>query len=141
MDRWLLRLSGVYAAGGFGGLANALSVWILGIIGLTAALGVQVAPALTTAFLYPKLVWGGLWGVMFLLPFWRERQVLGGVIFSLAPSAVQLLVIFPYKVNQGFFGLKLGALTFAFVLVFNAVWGVAAGWCLSRIESGEAERL
>jgi len=77
---------------------------------------------------------------MFLLPFWRERQVLGGVIFSLAPSAVQLLVIFPYKVNQGFFGLKLGALTFAFVLVFNAVWGAAAGWCLSRIESGETER-
>jgi len=40
MDRWLMRLAGVYAAGGFGGLANALSVWILGIIGLTAALGV-----------------------------------------------------------------------------------------------------
>jgi hypothetical protein len=53
----------------------------------------------------------------------------------LGPTIVQLFVIFPNYVNKGMLGIELGTLTPAFVLFFNAVWGVAAAlwlWASER---------
>ena len=120
-------LSLFFAAGAMGGLVNSLVVWCFGELGVTRAVGVSIAPALTAGWLYPRLVWGGLWGFLFVLPAasgWIRR----GLFFSLLPSAVQLFVVFPMKTNQGVLGLELGVLTPAFVVFFNAVWGLAASW-------------
>ena len=57
-----------FSAGALGGLANSLAVWLFGALGITLALGVGIAPGLTPAWLYPRIVWGGLWGFLFLLP-------------------------------------------------------------------------
>ena len=54
-------------------------------------------------------------------------------MFSLGPSLVQLFVVFPVKTEQGVLGLGLGALTPVFVLLFNAVWGLTAAWCLDAV--------
>jgi hypothetical protein len=52
-----------------------------------------------------------------------------GLVFSLAPTIVQLFVVFPEKTAAGVMGLGLGALTPLVVLAANAIWGlVAAGW-------------
>jgi hypothetical protein len=61
------KTSLVFAAGCLGGLVNSLAVWIFGDFGITAALGVKIAPQLSPAWLYPRLVWGGIWGLLFLL--------------------------------------------------------------------------
>jgi len=45
-----------------------VAVWAAGTYHLTARLGVGIAPALTPNWLYPRLVWGGLWGFLFMLP-------------------------------------------------------------------------
>jgi len=137
---FLARFSLTFAAGVFGGLINSLVVWFCGYQGLNQWLGVQLAPALTTAFLYPRLVWGGLWGWLFLLapnPSSRWRQ---GLLLSLAPSLVQLLYIFPYHLHKGFFGWQLGRLTPLLVLVFNAVWGLAAALWLDLAIPGRRSR-
>lgn len=114
----------VFAAGCLGGLVNSLAVWIFGNMGIPSALGVKLAPALSAAWLYPRIVWGGLWGLLFLLPVTPARIFLRGFIFSIGPSLVQLFVIFPLKAHKGAMGLDLGALTPAFVLFYNAIWGV-----------------
>jgi hypothetical protein len=127
------NLSLVFIAGLWGGLLNCLAVWLFGRLGIAQALGVHIAPPLTTALLYAKLVWGGLWGLLFLIPLGRLSFPLKGLLFGLGPSLVQLFVVFPLKAHKGVLGLQLGALTPLFVLFYNAVWGVAAGLWLKWV--------
>jgi hypothetical protein len=120
-------LSLFFAAGAIGGVVNSLVVWVFGELGITQALGVSIAPPLSPSWLYPRVVWGGLWGFLFTLPLsmgWFNR----GLVLSLGPTLVQLFVVFPIKANQGVLGLELGVLTPVFVLFFNAVWGIVASW-------------
>jgi hypothetical protein len=132
MNLNMKNLSLVFAAGCWGALWNSLAVWLFGVLGIAPALGVHIAPPLTPAFLYPRLVWGGLWGLLFLLPLGRRRLFpLRGLLFSLGPTLVQLFLVFPFKAQKGVMGLQLGSLTPVLVLFYNAVWGVVAGWWLS----------
>lgn len=128
MRRFALVLSAVFAAGALGGLANSLVVWWFGRAGWSLALGVHIAPPLAKYWLYQRMVWGGIWGLLFILPMAPGKWLLRGLIFSLAPSAVTLLVLMPHA-HARYFGLAHGTLTPVLVLVFNAVWGVvASGW-------------
>jgi hypothetical protein len=86
-------------------------------------MGVSIAPSLTPGWLYPRIVWGGIWGLLFILPMMQSKLLLKGTILSLFPTAVQLFVIFPYKANKGMAGLDLGLYTPLFVLFFNWIWG------------------
>lgn len=122
----------VFASGAFGGLINSLTVWIFGILGITTLFGVKIAPTLTPAWLYPRIVWGGLWGFLFLLPLAHliRKPYLRGLLYGLAPALAQLLLFFPLKDGKGLLGLALGTLTPVFVLLFNAVWGLSAAFWL-----------
>ena len=127
------ELSLTFAAGSLGGLVNSVALWIIGQMGLTAALGVKIAPAFSPPWLYPRVVWGGLWGLLFLLPFLRRGSLFwAGFLASLAPTAVQLFYIFPQVARKGVAGLELGLLTPLVVVVVNAIWGwAAAAWLRS----------
>lgn len=113
-----------FAAGCLGGLANSLTVWIFGDLGITSSLGVAISPSLTPDWLYPRIVWGGIWGLTFVLPIFKSNLFLKGTLLSLLPTIVQLFVVFPYQANKGMAGIELGLYTPAFVLFFNWVWGV-----------------
>ena len=113
-----------FAAGCLGALANSIVVWAFGDFGITREFGVTIAPTLTSAWLYPRIVWGGIWGLLFVLPLLNAKPFSKGALLSLFPTLVQLLVVFPMKANKGYFGLDLGLLTPAFVVIFNLVWGV-----------------
>lgn len=120
------RLNAVFAAGALGGLVNGFAVWGFGVLGITARWGVHIAPAWTPGWLYPRIVWGGIWGLLFLLPVLARSVLVRGLLFSLGPTLVQLFVVFPLKAHKGIAGLDLGAWTPAFVVLFNAAWGIAA---------------
>jgi len=121
------QLSLVLAAGAVGALANSVALWAAGSSGLTHALGVRIAPSLTPEWLYPRIVWGALWGLLFLLPLASQRWVAQGLALSLFPTLFQLFFVFPSSV--GVLGTGLGTLTPLVVLAANAVWGLAAaGW-------------
>ncbi len=119
------RLSLCFAAGAFGALINSTLLWVAGHYGLTAAVGVAIAPQLAPAWLYPRLVWGGLWGLQLALPL-RHSPLQLGILLSLAPTAFQLLWVFPYRSGHGWLGLELGLLTPVLVWSFNLIWGWAA---------------
>ena len=126
MNNLARKISLVFAAGVLGGLLNSLAVWGAGELGITAAAGVKIAPKLSAAWLYPRLVWGGIWGLLFLFPLMQKRYLYRGLIFSLGPTVVQLFIVFPIKASKGIMGLDLGLLTPLLVFVFNAIWGFAA---------------
>jgi hypothetical protein len=119
-------ISLVFAAGALGGLANGLIAWMFGVYGIPAALGITAAPVLTPPWLYQRLVWGGIWGFLFLLPLLRGHWFTKGLILSLGPTLIQLFVIFP-QARRGLLGLDLGILTPLLVIFYNAVWGWTAG--------------
>ena len=119
-----------FAAGSLGGLANSLAAWQMGELGVTAMAGVAIAPHLSPVWLYPRIVWGGLWGLLFVLPLINSRPLVKGAFMSLFPSAVQLFILFPNKAHLGLGGLSLGMMTPFFVLFFNWIWGVVTALVL-----------
>lgn len=125
------HLSVCFTGGVFGGLMNALFVWGLGALGVTAFLGMDIAPAWTLPWLYQRLVWGGIWGVLFVVPVMTRSVWARGALLGVFPTLVQLLVVFPNVLDKGVFGLDLGALTPAYVLVANSVWGTAAAFWMT----------
>ncbi len=112
-----------FAAGCLGALANSIALWLLGNFGLTHAMSVSIAPKLSPMWLYPRIVWGGIWGLAFVLPILDSRLLMKGSVLSLLPTLVQLFVVFPYKAHKGIAGLDLGMLTPVLVLFLNWVWG------------------
>ena len=113
-----------FAAGCLGALANSIAAWLFGYFGITSSFGVSMAPSVTADWLYPRIVWGGIWGLLFILPMLQSKLLLKGTVLSLFPTAVQLFVVFPFKAHKGMAGLDLGLYTPLFVLFFNWVWGV-----------------
>lgn len=138
MKTFLSRGSLCFAGGAAGGLTNSIVVWACGALGVSAALGVVISPTLSPGWLYPRLVWGGLWGLLMLLLPARRNLWLGGLAASLAPSAVQLLLVFPLVAHKGWLGLELGTLTPLLVLTFNAVWGLTLAWWLATTDTQRA---
>jgi len=120
MRKWLL----VFAAGSLGALVSALAMWLAGRYGLTQALGVRWAPALSAHWLYPRIVWGGLWGFLFLLPLFGSRWLLKSLVLALAVTLIKLFVIFPYSTSYGVAGLELGLLMPLVVYVFTFIWAL-----------------
>jgi hypothetical protein len=133
MNLTMRNLSLVFAAGCWGALWNSLAVWLFGVLKIAPALGVHIAPPLTPAFLYPRLVWGGLWGLLFLLPLGQLSFPVRGLLFSLGPTLAQLFLVFPFKAHQGVLGLHLGHLTPLLVVFYNAIWGWTAGLWLNQV--------
>jgi hypothetical protein len=127
MRNFPATISSIFAAGAMGGLVGSLVAWASWAYGLPSLLGVTISSALTPGGLYQKIVWGGIWGVLFLLPFMRGRWFVKGLILSLAPTVIQLFVIYPFKAQKGIMGLDLGTLTPLLVIFHNAAWGWATG--------------
>jgi len=141
MRRLLRRASLAFTAGVAGGLAASLFLWACGRLGLTAALGVRMAPALTAGWLSRRLVRGGLWGMLFLLPVLvRRALLLRGLVLSAGPAAAQLVVHLPLVLKKGFLGLGLGTLTPLFVVAANLCWGLAAAAWLAYAGADDAGR-
>ncbi len=119
-----------FAAGALGALFCSVLMWAAGDLGLSKKLGVSIAPMLTAGWLYPRIVWGGIWGELFALPLWRSRPLLRGILFSLPPSAVQLFYFFPFESNRGIGGIDLGILTPLWVIAFNGIWGIVTSFTI-----------
>ena len=126
MSHLLRRISIFCAAGAVGGLVNGLCAWFLGSAGIPASFGVDITPALTPAMLYHRVVWGGIWGLAFLLPLAVKSTLMRGLLYSLGPTFAQLFIVFPEIANKGMMGLQLGTLTPLYVVILNIIWGLTA---------------
>lgn len=125
-----------FTAGVFGGLCNALFVWGTGYTKLNEAMGLAIKPEWSPAFLYGKMVWGGIWGCLFYFveTLWNLTFA-SALLIGLAPTAVQLFYVFPVMAKKGMMGKDLGRWTWIYVIAANWVWAAAAyAWFRSSVE-------
>ena len=121
-----------FAAGALGGLVLFVFYWIIGTIGIPQAIGLNVTANVTKAYLYNRIVWGGIWGFLFLIP-WKASWWLRGLVFSLGPTAALWFIIYPYVANAGILGLGRGILGPFIPIIGNGVWGLVAAWWLEFV--------
>lgn len=119
------KISGAFTGGAIGGLVDSINIVLLGKIGITDLLGVSMKPEWTAPWLYQRMVWGGLWMLLLLLPLWKKQTVLRGCLFSLLPSAMMLFMVLP-EMGKGMFGLGFGAVTPLVVIGLNCIYGIVA---------------
>lgn len=129
-----------FTAGMIGALFSSGVVWFTVKSQLTTFAHVGLNPDFSSHWLYPRLVWGGLWGLAYYLTVGnrktRQHWIRKGLWISLLPTAFQLLYIFPYRMNLDLLGLGLGMLTPVFVLFYNLIWGFTTGF-FSRLLWGK----
>lgn len=126
----LARLSLCFTGGVVGAVFNSLFVWGMGAYEVTDYFGIAVAPPLAWEWMRPRLLWGGIWGLVFFAT-WDlvlERAWLLGIVVGLAPTAVQLFWVFPVLEGVGELGRELGRWTPALVVAANTLWGLAAAY-------------
>lgn len=120
-------LSLFFAAGVVGAFTASLVVWLFVELGMPRTLGAVIAPEWWSGWPYPRLVWGGIWGLLFVLPI-SAPLLRRGLLLALVPMLFQLFVVFPLWNGKGIAGLDLGLLAPLFVALYYAVWGVTASW-------------
>jgi len=122
----------LFVAGGLGGFTSGILVWMLGTSGITPALGFNMVPELTPEWIFRRVFASGLWGIIFLIPIYKTSPVLKGAALGVLPWLSSVLVVFPFKMHVGFFGLEMGYGTPLWTLFFGMFWGVTGTVFLSR---------
>ncbi|MDB6063122.1 MAG: hypothetical protein JWM78_3225 [Verrucomicrobiaceae bacterium] len=130
MQQWLRQGALCYSAGTVGGLAKGGLILACERSSLTSAFADQLAQVLHPTSFYTRLVWAGVYGLLFLLPFVRGSWLMRGLVWALVVSLLQL-VVFPLWQHGGLHILTLTTLS---LLVLNCVWGLTTASMLRLIE-------
>ncbi len=132
MQRGSALIAVCFTAGLIGALFSNGALWLSVKSQLTTYAGVAISPDFGLPWLYPRLLFGGLWGLVYYLTVGarrtRRRWVRKGLWVSLLPTAVQLLILFPYCEGKDLLGLSLGSLTPAFIFAQYLIWGFFTGF-------------
>ena len=122
------KISCAFTGGIIGALCESIIIWLLSHAGVSAMIGISLKPKFTTDWLYPRLIWGGLWALLLVLPILKTKTALRGIIFSLLPSAITLCIILP-EMGKGMWGLRYGTLTPVLIVISGFIYGmIASGW-------------
>jgi hypothetical protein len=131
MNNYRSLLCICFCAGLLGAFASSDVAWMAAAAGLPQWCGVNLVPEWTADWIYPRLIFGGLWGLVYSItvstPRTRTRWMRKGLWVSLLPSAWQLFYTYPSQTSFGIMGLGLGTLTPVFVVCYNLVWGAVTG--------------
>lgn len=122
----------VFIAGALGGITNSIVVWSLDALGVTPALGFNLAPELSFEWLFRRVFASALWGIIFLIPIYKKAPIKKGAALSILPWLSSALIVFPMRMDGGFLGLGFGIGTPIWTLIFAAVWGITGTLFLSR---------
>jgi len=122
------KISAAFAGGAIGGFVDSFNIWFMGKIGISDLIGLSMKPEFTAPWLYQRMVWGGIWMLLLLLPLLKKNVVLRGCLFSLLSSAMMLFMVLP-EMGKGMLGLGFGTVTPLVVIGLNCIYGiVAAVW-------------
>jgi len=122
----------ILLAGALGGFTSGILVWAMGAAGITPALGFAMTPELTFGWMFRRIFASAIWGIIFLIPIYRDSPVLKGAVLGVLPWLSSILVVLPYRMGAGFLGLDLGMGTPVWTLFFGVVWGITGTVFLSR---------
>jgi hypothetical protein len=106
----------------------------MGVVGISDLIGIGMKPEFTAPWVYQRMIWGGLWMLLLLLPVLKQRIALRGMLFSLLPSAMMLFVVLP-SMGKGMFGLGFGTLMPVVVVGLNFLYGIVASYWYAKASS------
>lgn len=113
----------LYASGTFGALVSLGLLTFLGGAGFHRALGVTMNPGfLNAGFICPRLVAGGVFAWIFLLPIPFRYGLLGLPFIAGAVTLLQLFLTLPQWEHAGYLGLRYGWAMPFFVFGYTLVW-------------------
>jgi hypothetical protein len=134
MNSTLRTFALYFAAGCLGGVAiNVLNIF-LHLVSFPLAIGVDITPDYSLPALYSDLFWGGLWGLLFMIPFLKDLYLVKGVILSLIPTFTQLIIILPFFKGASILATEFGLMMPVYVMMLNIVWGLVAGIFLMNVQ-------
>lgn len=125
------NLSCAFTGGALGALLDSFNIWFMGVVGISDLIGITMKPEFTAPWVYKRMIWGGIWMLLLLVPVWRKKTVLRGMVFSLVPSAMMLFVVLP-SMGKGILGLGFGALIPVVVIGLNFIYGIFASFWYSK---------
>ena len=73
-----------------------------------------------------KMVWGGMWGSVHLIPFTWPHYLIRSIFFGLIVSTVHCAIVFPAQ-DGGLFASKYGDAAFVIVYITDAAWAIVSG--------------
>jgi hypothetical protein len=129
--RAIRQLSGAFTGGALGALLDSFNIWAMGAWGISDLIGIGMKPDFTGPWVYKRMIWGGLWMLLLLLPLWRSRVIARGMAFSLLPSAMMLFMVLP-SMGKGLLGLGFGPMMPVVVIGLNFIYGIAASVWYSK---------
>lgn len=130
------RASVCFAGGVWGGLLAVFGAWLVARYGWTDVLGVTVAAPFDAGWMQARLLWCGLWGLLFLPPILDDSILWRGFFFSLCPTLAQ--VFFAANGQTVGWGVGSGAGGALVLGGLNALWGWAtAVWVLTATGGGQ----
>ena len=73
--KYVRNISGAFTGGALGGLLDSFNIWFMGKVGLSDLIGISMKPDFTAPWLYQRMIWGGLWMLLLLIPVWKDRTM------------------------------------------------------------------
>lgn len=151
----MLRSLGlVFSAGAFGGLIAAFALLAAAEFGLLQKMGVSMGGgpmaavkndltkalgmkrSFSPAFIYKYVVWGGIWGVVFIIgPVKRLRWWQETLVAAAFPTAAAWFWFYP-QAGLGYFGVRMGDLAPVVILVMCLIWAGIASAALRNMGRG-----
>lgn len=125
MKKQLSSLSSAFTSGVMGALMASLLLECADSFGLDRFLGFSLRHDFTLVWLYPRIVWGGVLGLLLLLPVPNITGWKKGLLLSLAPTTVEFFIAYP-AAGAGNLGLKWGVWVPLITLGVNALGTVFA---------------
>ena len=119
------KISAAFAGGAMGGFIDSFNIWFMGKLGISDLIGLTMKPEFSAPWLYQRMVWGGIWMLLLLLPLLKKKVLLRGCLFSLLPSGMMLFMVLP-EMGKGILGLGFGAITPLVVIGLNFIYGIVA---------------
>lgn len=119
------KISAAFTGGAIGGFVDSFNIWAMGKTGISDLIGLAMKPEFNAPWLYQRMIWGGIWMMLLLLPLMEKRAIARGMLFSLPPSAMMLFLVLP-SMGKGMMGLGFGMVTPLVVLGLNFIYGIVA---------------
>ena len=120
-----------FAAGALGAFIIMVLFWLETINGITAFFKIDVAVKTWQELLpdlYRIITWGGLWGLLLLLPIMKNRYLARGVLFGSIATLVEYFYFAP-QAGLGYFAIEQGYMMPVNIFLLNLLWGIiAASW-------------
>lgn len=122
---FLKRLSLSFASGMAGAFVARLVLYGFERWGVLSKFNVDLNASLDTVSLYPFLIWGGIFGLIFFFPIFGARNIFErSLLLALVPMLIMFLYVYPSVEHTGYFGFGYGVFTPLFVFILSFVWSL-----------------